>query len=212
MYEQKKYSESKVKFREASNSCRKVLEASKFTYANKTKNFITSKKLGYRDVWRFANSLLNKGKFCYTSSIQRSESFVFLCDKAKLFAKNFSKNSNLEDSGIPILAFPSGTTLELHNIYVTPTTVKKVIMYLDSSKASGSDYIPVVVLKNSEPELSYLLAKLFNMCLKEYCFSDSWRVSSIVLVFNNVGEKSIAIKCSPVILLFVVSKFFKTCK
>ena len=26
-------------------------------------------------------------------------------DKAKLFAKNFSKNSNLEDSGISLLAF-----------------------------------------------------------------------------------------------------------
>ena len=41
--------------------------------------------------------------------------------------------------------------------------VKKVIMNLDSSKASGPDCIPVVVLKNCEPELSYILAKLFNM-------------------------------------------------
>ena len=45
--------------------------------------------------------------------------------------------------------------------------VKKVIMNLDSSKASGPDCIPVVVLKNCEPELSYILAELLNMCLKE---------------------------------------------
>ena len=32
--------------------------------------------------------------------------------------------------------------------------VKKVITNLDSSKASGSDCIPVVALKNCEPELS----------------------------------------------------------
>ena len=44
--------------------------------------------------------------------------------------------------------------------------VKKVITNLDSSKASGPDCIPVVVLKNCEPELSYILAELFNMCLK----------------------------------------------
>ena len=31
--------------------------------------------------------------------------------------------------------------------------VKKVIMYLHSSKASGRDCVPVVVLKNGEPEL-----------------------------------------------------------
>ena len=45
--------------------------------------------------------------------------------------------------------------------------VKKVIMNLDSSKASDPDCIPVVVLKNCEPELSYTLAELFNKCLKK---------------------------------------------
>ena len=36
-------------------------------------------------------------------------------------------------------------------------------MNLDSSKASGPDGILVVVLKNCEPELSQILAELFNM-------------------------------------------------
>ena len=70
--------------------------------------------------------------------------------------------------------------------------VKKVITNLDSSKASGPDCIPVVVLKNCEPELSYILAKLFNKCLKESCFPDCWKVSSVVPVFRNVGERSTA--------------------
>ena len=41
--------------------------------------------------------------------------------------------------------------------------VKKVITNLDSSKASGPECIPVVVLKNCEPELSCILAGLFNV-------------------------------------------------
>ena len=65
-------------------------------------------------------------------------------DKAKLFNKNFSKNSDLEDSGIPLPAFPSRTYLKLHNNSVTPKMVKKVIMNIVSSKASGPDCIPVV--------------------------------------------------------------------
>ena len=44
--------------------------------------------------------------------------------------------------------------------------VKKFITNLYSSKTSGPDCIPVVVLKNYEPELSYILAELFNTCLK----------------------------------------------
>ena len=86
--------------------------------------------------------------------------------------------------------------------------VKKVIMNLDLSKASGPDCIPVVVLKNCEPELSYILAELFNKCLKESCFPDCWKVSSVVPVFKNVGERSAAKNYCPVSVLCMVSKVF----
>ena len=46
LYQSGKSSDSKVKFGQASNRCKKVLEAAKLTYANKTKEFITSQKLG----------------------------------------------------------------------------------------------------------------------------------------------------------------------
>ena len=67
--------------------------------------------------------------------------------------------------------------------------VKKVIANLDLSKTSGPDCIPVVVLNNCQPELSHILAELFNKCMKESCFPDCWKVSSVVLVFKNVGGK-----------------------
>ena len=51
---------------------------------------------------------------------------------------------------------------------------KTVIMNLDLSKMSGPDYIPVVVLKNCEPELLHILAELFNMSLKESYFPEYW--------------------------------------
>ena len=99
--------------------------------------------------------------------------------------------------------------MKLHNISVTPNMVEKVIMNLDLSKASGPDCIPVVVLKNCEPKLSYILAELFNNCLKESCFPDCWKVSSVVPVFKNVAERSTAKNYRPVSLLSVVSKVFE---
>ena len=87
--------------------------------------------------------------------------------------------------------------------------VKKVITNLDLSKAPGPDCIPVVILKNCEPELSYILAELFNKCLKESCFPDCWKVSLVVPVFKNVGEKSTAKNYHPVSLLSVISKVFE---
>ena len=88
-----------------------------------------------------------------------------------MFTKNFSNNSNLDDSGISLTVFASRTNLKLRKIPITPKMVTKVIMNLDSAKASGPDRIPVVVPKNCEPELSYI-AELFNKFQKGSCFPD----------------------------------------
>ena len=46
------------------------------------------------------------------------------------------------------------------------------------------------------------------MCLKESCFPDCWKVSLVVPVFKNVGERSTAENYSPVSLLSEVNKVF----
>ena len=51
LYQQNKSSESKVKFRQASNHCKGVLQASKMEYANETKEKFTSQKLGSWHFW-----------------------------------------------------------------------------------------------------------------------------------------------------------------
>ena len=60
--------------------------------------------------------VLNKGKSAIPPLFNGSEVLSFASDKAKLFAGNFSKNSNLVDSGISLPVFPSRTNLKLHNI------------------------------------------------------------------------------------------------
>ena len=123
-------------------------------------------------------------------------------DKAKLFAENFSLNSNLDDSGVSLPVFPCRTNLKPHNISVTPKMVRKVVMNLDLSKASGPDCIPVVVLKNCEPELSYILAELFNKCLKESCFPDCWKVSLWSLYLRMLG-KGLLLKTAALLVFFL---------
>ena len=158
MYQKDKSSGPKVRFRQASNRCKRLLEAAKFAYANKTKESITSQKLGSQDFWQIANSVLNKGKSAIPPLFNGPEVLSFASDKAKLFAENFSKNSTLEFCQLSLYLF----YLELHSVSVTPKMVKKVIINLDLSKASGPDCFPVVVLKNCEPELSFVLAELFK--------------------------------------------------
>ena len=122
----------------------------KLAHANKTKEFITSQKLGSCDLKQIANTGLNKVILHLHNS---PEVLPSASDKAQFLIKTFL------------------TTLIL---------VKNVIHNLDLLKASGPDCILVVVLKNCEPQLSYLLDDLFNMCQQKFVFPDCWKVSSEV--------------------------------
>ena len=127
---------------------------------------LKQKRLGSRDFWRIANSVLSKGKSAIPPLFNSPEVLSSAADKGKLFAKNVYKNSYLDDS-LSLYLF-SRTNLRLHHhISVAPKMVKNLVTNLDSSKTPGPDCIPVVVLRNCVPELSYILAELFNQCVSE---------------------------------------------
>ena len=70
------------------------------------------------------------------------------------------------------------------NISVTPKMVRKVVMNLYLSKASGLDCIPVVVLKNCEPEYSYILRP--RQTCQTFCqtfYQNVWRCLMECLMF-----------------------------
>ena len=110
------FSESKVKFRQASNCCEIVLEPSKITYSNKRKDSINSQKLGSQDFSQIANSALKKAKSAIPLLFNGPEVSSSASNKAKLFTEDFCQNSDLNDSGISLLGFPSRTNLRPHNI------------------------------------------------------------------------------------------------
>ena len=84
LYQQNKSFESKVKFTQASNHCKRVLKAAKLEYES-----IASQKLGSRDFWQIANSVFTEDKSAIPPLFNSSEVLSSASDKAKLFAKNF---------------------------------------------------------------------------------------------------------------------------
>ena len=93
-----------------------VLEAAKLAYANKTKESITSQKLGSRNFWQIANSVLNKGKSAILPQFNGPEALSSASDKAKLFSGNFSENSNHDESGTCLPVFPCRSNMKLHAV------------------------------------------------------------------------------------------------
>ena len=102
---------------------------------------IVCQKPGSRDFWRIANSVLNKGKSAIPPLFNGSgpEVLLFASKKAKLFAENMSKNSNIDDLSISLSAFPARTNQKLRNIQVASKLVMKAITNLE--KVSCSDLL-----------------------------------------------------------------------
>ena len=95
LYQKHKSSDSKVKFRQASNRCKKVLEAAKIAYANKRIEPIASQKLGFCDFWQIASSILNKDKSTIPPLFNGPEVLPSAFDKAKLLLKTFLRTQIL---------------------------------------------------------------------------------------------------------------------
>ena len=75
------------------------------------KSPLLPRNLALVNFWGIANSVLNKSKSAIPPLFNGPEVLSSTSDKAKLFAENFSKNSNLDDSGISLSVFPSRTNL-----------------------------------------------------------------------------------------------------
>ena len=86
--------------------------------------------------------VLNKSKSAIPALFSGLEVLSSASNKTKSFAENFSKNSDVDVSGISLPVSPR-TNMKLHKM------VGKVIMNLDLSKASAPDCI-----------LSYILAEI----------------------------------------------------
>ena len=60
---------------------------------------IFSQKFGSRDFWRIVNNVLNTSKLIYLLCYNCPKVLSSVSNKAKLVSEDFSKNSNLDDSG-----------------------------------------------------------------------------------------------------------------
>ena len=89
------------------------------------------------DFWRSASSVLNKSKSAVLPLFNAPEVLSSASAKAKLFAKNFSRNSNSDDSGNFLPVSPSTC------ISWTLKLVKKVVTKLQLPKAFGPNLISV---------------------------------------------------------------------
>ena len=89
LYQKDKSSDSKVKFRQASNCYKKVLEAAKLAYANKTKESITSQKLALITFGELLIVFSTKINLLYLYYLTAQSCYLLHLIKQNCFLKTF---------------------------------------------------------------------------------------------------------------------------
>ena len=209
LYQQHPSPGNRKLFVTARNQCKYIIRDAKAAYQERIRTRISAQRVGSREFWRIMKSVRSNGKLSIAPLFNGPEVLTSSVDKSSLFAKLFSSNSTLDDSGHELPEFTPRTDVTIESCPITASQVASVISQLDSSKATGPDGIPVIVFQKCSPELSPILSKLFNKCLQEHSFPSCWKMSSVVPIFKNSGERSDARNYRPISLLPIMSKIFE---
>ena len=88
--------------------------------------------------------------------------------------------------------------------------VLATLKQLDINKATGSDEIPVRLLKETADQIAPSLTMLFNKSLRLGIFPEDWKLANIVPIFKK-GKRDFVENYRPISLLPVISKVLERC-
>ena len=132
---------------------------------------LVSESFGFRDFWRIYRSFSNKGKSLVQPLFNDHDVLTSAANKAELFAKQFSYNSTLDDTGHVLLQIQLKTDVNLSSIHITPKLVVDVLSSFSTLlKLQAPMKSLQVALQNCSPDLFFIICRLFRKCIEESCY------------------------------------------
>ena len=198
---------SRALFLQARNLCSKTINHAKSSFVKRINNNIASCQIGSRSFCRSCLIILLPFFFS-TSKNNSSSSSCTPSSKANLFASIFASNSNLDDQDFEAPLYPT-STIAMSPIKFSTRKVWKVLLQLNTSKSSGPDGIPAIVLKSCAPELAPVLNKLFQLSHNLGIFPSSWKLAHVFSIPQK-GDKSEPSNYRPIAITSFISKTMET--
>jgi hypothetical protein len=197
-------------FLEARRSCKQTIRLAKAQHATHYQDKISECKVGDKSFWRLTKKI-QKGdnKSTIPSLIQGDQVLSDSKEKADLLCSTFASISTLDDQGIEPPAFPERTNKKLPRIRIFPKYVRRTLQSLDTSKATGPDEIPAIVLKQCAHVLATPLTKLFHQSLKQGYFPEKWKEARVQPAFKK-GDHSCVTNYRPISLLPILAKVLES--
>lgn len=202
--------ENYASYKVARNLCSSVVDSAKKEFMDKITSKLASCPSGSRAFWSLSKAVCNN--FCSSSFPPISDpSGVSINDpfeKANIFAKTFAENSTLPSVATPPL-IPSVPSSSMRALKISTRVIRHHDRPLDTSKATGPDDIPSVVLKMCAFELAPVLCRLFKLCLKSGECPSSWKSAHVVPVPKK-GDRTNPSNYRPIAITPIMCKVFES--
>ena len=201
---------SRALFVQARNLCSKTINHDKFSFFKHINNKIASCQTESHSFWSIAEVVsqsYSHSSFPPLTNNSGSSSWT-PSSKANLFASTFASNSNLDDQDFQAPLYPT-STITMSPIKFSTRKVRKVPLQLNTSKSSGPDGIPAIVLKSCASELAPVLNKLFQLSYNLGISPFSWKLAHVFLIPKK-GEKSDPSNYRPIAIISLISKTMET--
>ena len=188
------------------NHCKQTIDASKEEHNQRIKNKLLANPNGSRSFWSVSKAVSQNFTKSIIPPLTRADGTIATTstEKANLLGNLFSAHSTVDFQGKtpPNIAAVQSS---MSDIVFRQRVIKRILLKLDTNKASGPDEIPVVVLKRCASELTPILCRLFNMSYKKGIFPSSWKHARVQPIPKK-GKKTQPNNYRPVALLSVISK------
>ena len=159
-----------------------------------------------KTYWKLVKSIYgNKQQIGIPSLIENDTLITDDTEKANILNNFFVSQTIIPPSDIPLPDFEYLTNSRLGQITTTPEIVKKILLGLNTSKASGPDKISNKILKLCADTLCKPLAYLFNKSLKLGYFPLKWKIALVTAIFKKLNRQ-IKTNYRPISLLSCISK------
>ena len=198
------------RFRTARNHVTNLIHDAKLTYFNKLAENLKQGNISDKNWWKIAKRFISSNKDATIPTLNRNNTnYTTPFDKANLLNEYFCEQSNVDDSNASLPPFEPPRS-NLDNITITNEDVLDVLKLLNTSKASGPDFVHAKLLKEGANILSKHLCKLFNMSLSSSYFPNKWKLGNVVPVCKK-GDKTDPANYRPISLLCCMGKVFEKC-
>ena len=146
----------------------KTIKFAKSEYVVSIRNNLLSCPSGSKSFWSLAKSIGSNFPTHSFPPLSRDDETIAAgaLEKADIFAEIFAKNSNIDPGNLTPPTLPP-TQHSMPKIEFNTEKLKKILMNLNTKKATGPDGIPTIVLKMCAVELTPILRELFQYSLEK---------------------------------------------